>query len=696
VYSLGLVSWEMLTGHRPWEGESLYNVIFKQKREMLPPIDDFNAAVPLRLQYIIERMLQKKPAARWAGADGLLAHMNASVLPADWSQWQEAHRKRKGRKQPARSKAAELMTAALATIRFQRPPAGVPENLPTESGAITMSAAGDDDVPVHASAGAASTDVDDDTPSWVREAGEGRTRARLPMLAAAALVVVAGGAFAMYAVRNGADESAQAAVPALNDVATISVPAGVPSDSMRSIPPDSLSGMLAVDSMMGAPSYSTNNTTGAFADSIAALSAALRASQSRPDVVYATPLTRTPPVSGDVAQGGSTSSGTVSSSSSVAAGTTPPESATASSSNAPAPSGAAIRITEDRGTIAAGGRHSCTLSSGSLLCWGANDDGQLGDGNVEARATPAGIVGDIDVVQVSAGIAHSCAVTRTGDAYCWGADDAGQLGDATTTSRSAPVRVAGNYSFRMIKAGRTHSCGLTMQGDVACWGSNSAGQLGDGNTGNRSTPVRVASSARFVTVSTGWNHSCALDVQGAAYCWGDNTAGQLGDGTRTSKRTPQLVANDLQFTSIAAGSAHTCAVGVSGELWCWGRNNFGQLGNGATTDRLTPTRVETSVRFVSVSAGSVHNCARTQAGSVFCWGRNSYGQLGDGSFTDKVRPVRVTGGVTFSAVNATGAHTCGMSNEGEAVCWGYNVDGQLGDGTRNHRARPGRVSGALR
>jgi serine/threonine protein kinase len=30
LYSLGLVGWEMLTGRRPWEGESLYSVIYKQ------------------------------------------------------------------------------------------------------------------------------------------------------------------------------------------------------------------------------------------------------------------------------------------------------------------------------------------------------------------------------------------------------------------------------------------------------------------------------------------------------------------------------------------------------------------------------------------------------------------------------------------------------------------------------------------
>ena len=68
LYSLGLVAWEMLTGRRPWDGESLYSVIYKQKHEELPPIEALRPGVPRRLQYLVERMLQKRPAARWAGA----------------------------------------------------------------------------------------------------------------------------------------------------------------------------------------------------------------------------------------------------------------------------------------------------------------------------------------------------------------------------------------------------------------------------------------------------------------------------------------------------------------------------------------------------------------------------------------------------------------------------------------------------
>ncbi len=58
VYSLGLVAWEMLTGERPWEGETLYNVIYRQKHDELPPIDSLRPGVPPRLQSGADRERQ--------------------------------------------------------------------------------------------------------------------------------------------------------------------------------------------------------------------------------------------------------------------------------------------------------------------------------------------------------------------------------------------------------------------------------------------------------------------------------------------------------------------------------------------------------------------------------------------------------------------------------------------------------------
>jgi serine/threonine protein kinase/alpha-tubulin suppressor-like RCC1 family protein len=729
VYSLGLVAWEMLTGERPWEGETLYNVIYKQKHDELPAVDSLRPGVPLRLQYMVERMLQKRPAARWGGADGLLAFMNASVLPSDWGQWQEAHRKRRLREKAAAAADAESFTrpagfvsAALATIRFRRKD-------PDDAGAGGDDADGEPARRAAAIAAAAAATTSstatvgdwndredseaDAVPSWAREAPQRSGHRRLAFLAGL-LVLLAGGSAVVAITRQRARSDTPPSV--LNDVATVQVPVGVASNPAPTA---------------SAPGADADSVAARLRDSLAMLSNALdvasaTASTTPPGAPPASPpaavtnegaLAPMPPVRTPPA--GTSSGAPPRPTLPRAAGTAdlqvpiPPRplprvTTTPGAGTPPAPvlpaapagppsnegsSAGAVRATDDRAIVAAGGRHSCVLENGKALCWGANEAGQLGDGELEPRSTPEPIKGDLEFVSLAAGgLAHSCGVTRTGDAYCWGSDEHGQLGDATTTSRSAPVRVAGSLNFRVLRTGLAHTCGLTTDGYIACWGRNSKGQVGDNTTANRSSPLLLVARVRFISVTAGWNHSCGIATDGSAFCWGDNSTGQLGDGTRTPRLAPQLVAGGVRFTSIAAGANHTCAVSDSGEAYCWGRNEWGQLGTGDQIDRTTPARVATSTRFASVTSGSVHSCARTSGGAAFCWGRNTYGQLGDGSTTNRPAPVRVAAVNTFTAVSATGAHTCGTSPDGSTSCWGFNNDGQLGDGSRNHRSRPLRIS----
>lgn len=663
VYSLGLVSWEMLTGERPWEGETLYNVIAKQKHEELPSIDELRpGAVEPRLQYIVERMLQKKPNARWAGAEGLLTILTAWVVPNDWRQWEEAHQRRRNLvKAAAKGKApTPLSTASVAsqaTVRFTRPDGAnasdamvlpVPDVRPTAS-------------PTPFAAPTA-VDDDDDAPSWASEPVKERHPWRI--LGAVLAVMFVAGAAATFAWKTGR-------LSFLNqpEVQIADAPKSVP---VAALPPatDSLSDSLKAraDSAAAIIARADSLTR---ADSIAKAQAAIAGVRMPAALPPAGTAIAASPRTQPVTPG------------SVAPVTKPAE------SNVPVPS---VRASDDRASIAAGGRHSCVLSASRVYCWGANDKGQLGDGELESRDTPAGIAGDLEFTQVVAGLDHTCGLSRSGEAYCWGSNEAGKLGDATTSNRSAPVRVSGNASFQTLRAGQRHTCGLTLSGEVTCWGQNDKGQLGDGSGNNRSTPATVKASARFISVATGANHTCALSFDGAAYCWGDNSFGQLGNEAKTANRSPEPVAGGLRFTSISAGTFHTCAITDGGEAYCWGRNTYGQLGTGSNTDASVPTRVDTQVRFGSVSVGAVHTCARTRAGIAYCWGRNTYGQLGDGSQANQSSPVRVTGGGLFSSLNATGAHTCGTSAEGETWCWGWNTDGQLGDGSRNNHARPNRIT----
>src|SRR6185503_15897010 len=72
LYSLGLVGYEMLTGRAPWTGESLFNMIYKQKNESLPPLDQLRPGIPRSLLRALDGALQKERGDRWKDADEFL------------------------------------------------------------------------------------------------------------------------------------------------------------------------------------------------------------------------------------------------------------------------------------------------------------------------------------------------------------------------------------------------------------------------------------------------------------------------------------------------------------------------------------------------------------------------------------------------------------------------------------------------
>jgi alpha-tubulin suppressor-like RCC1 family protein len=341
--------------------------------------------------------------------------------------------------------------------------------------------------------------------------------------------------------------------------------------------------------------------------------------------------------------------------------------------------------------LSAGNAHTCGVTSDNrLYCWGANLDGELGDGTTTMRLVPVPIGGALRFRQVSAGGFITCGITTADRAYCWGSNFLGAVGDGTTTGpRLTPVPVAGNHLFRRVEAGPEFACAVTLSDRALCWGRNTTGELGIGNnTGPEATPVAhssrpvpVAGSLSFRHVAPGTQHACGVTTDNHIFCWGSNRRGAVGDSSTALVRLrPTRVVGTRLYREVDAGRDYACAVSLASRAFCWGDGTQGQLGNGGSMNARYPRPVAGGLSFSHVSAGDVHVCGETTGNRAYCWGQNAAGDLGDGTTTDRLTPVAVVGGLFFSQVSAGGEHTCGKTTEGRAYCWGFGTTGALGNG----------------
>jgi alpha-tubulin suppressor-like RCC1 family protein/outer membrane protein OmpA-like peptidoglycan-associated protein len=347
-------------------------------------------------------------------------------------------------------------------------------------------------------------------------------------------------------------------------------------------------------------------------------------------------------------------------------------------------------------SIAIGGLHSCALlSTGTVKCWGSNGLGQLGTGSTSPSQSnvPVDVSGLTDVIAITAGDAHTCALVSNGTVKCWGDSVYGRLGIGTPGTpriKPSPLDVTGLTDVTAITAGAYHTCALINDGTVKCWGRNNDGQLGNNSTASSDVPVSVSGLTSVTAISAGGGempdfsesgHTCALLTSGAVQCWGDNSRYQLGQGgtSRVDKLIPSQVSGLTDGVSaISVGKTHSCALLSSGSVQCWGVNGGG-LGNGTSTESSTPVSVSGVTTATAITTGDAHSCVRLATGAINCWGSNSFGQLGDNTQIAKTTPVAVNGIDNATAVSAGRSHACAILSTGSMQCWGYNFYGQLGN-----------------
>lgn len=317
---------------------------------------------------------------------------------------------------------------------------------------------------------------------------------------------------------------------------------------------------------------------------------------------------------------------------------------------------------------------------------------------------PAGALVGRSVRSVVTGGLHTLALCTDGTVVAWGQNDGGQLGNGGFEASAIPVEVdrSGPLEGRRvvaIAAGTSHSLALCSDGVLVGWGDNEKYQLGDETGGNRPRPVICSIGeglpfARPVMITAGQLHSAALFSNGKVVTWGANNYYQLGARYAHVTNTIDLGDPELEIEFVISGLDQTYVRCTDQSIWSWGSNSWGQVDE-TRLEVPAPVRMESleaaaSGSVVHLAAGMEFGLALDSSGKIFGWGNNQSDQLAPKEFFDSSHywlPVSEcsvspsTEGERIKRLIAKGRTSAAITSSGRPLMWGSGHGGVFGNGS---------------
>nr|WP_256489463.1 Calx-beta domain-containing protein [Pleionea sp. CnH1-48] len=381
--------------------------------------------------------------------------------------------------------------------------------------------------------------------------------------------------------------------------------------------------------------------------------------------------------------------------------------------------------------LSVGNEHNCALlNTGEIKCWGNNESGILGYGDIEPRGHSATTIGDnlasVDLgtdafgqvytaQKVSAGHDHTCALLNDGNIKCWGANNTNTLGrgdnvggnigddDNEMGNNLALINLGTNRTATDIFTGDRITCAILDDASFKCWGRNLSGQIGlaikDRYVGNggieRTWTDCHTATVNKVTKIEAFNPggaSCSENGGVNISIGNDNNPanGILDDGE--SNTTFRVCHGDTlnvisQVINHSPGSEQCSEFGGISVEYGYDHGNNGTFDN-EMGDNLPAIELGTSAQVVDVNFGWDHTCIILSDETYKCWGSGEYGESGmdiienwgDNKNETPAAAISPDMGSNRRVIDfgGRGYHTCGLLDNFEIKCWGYSEYGTLG------------------
>lgn len=256
--------------------------------------------------------------------------------------------------------------------------------------------------------------------------------------------------------------------------------------------------------------------------------------------------------------------------------------------------------------IFAGARHAAALDiNGNVLTWGHGGSwfkggGQLGHGDTTSKENPTYIEElksyGAKVTQVSLGNSHSLFLTDDGEILSCGIDDYGRLGTGASSNATVPAPLTEllDETIVQVSAGNAHSIALTDDGRIFTWGRNDAGQLGHSDSyidiySMEDYPRQVKSEElkkqTVAHVTAGYQRCGVVTHEGNLFVWGLKLSHVPAMVSRENLGGLRIVAAEMGGSATSGGVISILA--EDGSLWTMGDGKSKMLGMVKPPSRLT-------------------------------------------------------------------------------------------------------------